>query len=65
MHRQRRGHIFSVQLQIGNTDPQLMLWIQRHFNGSLNLERRHNAKHQDVWRWLATSARFTGDRKRD
>lgn len=55
MHRHRSSR-FGAQLQIGNTDPQLMQWIQQRFGGSLNLERRSSAKHQHVWRWIAASA---------
>jgi hypothetical protein len=54
MHRHRK-HICSTQLQVGNTDPQLMQWIQSRFGGSVNLEQRRNVKHQDVWRWLAAA----------
>lgn len=53
MHR-HRGNVYGTQLQIGNTDLLLMQWIQDHFGGSLNLEQRSNAKHQPVWRWLAS-----------
>ncbi len=55
MHKHRADR-FGAQLQIGNTDPLLMQWIQTHFGGSLSLEKRPNAKHQHVWRWIAASA---------
>jgi len=55
MHRHTEDR-FGAQLQIGNTDLLLMQWIQRHFDGSLNLEKRRNAKHQDVWRWTASAS---------
>jgi hypothetical protein len=56
VHRRGTTGIYGLQLQVGNTDPQLMQWIQQRFGGSLKLERRSNPKHQPVWRWWAASA---------
>ena len=55
MHQQPVGHVFALQLQIGNTSPQLMEWIRSKFGGSVNLEKRNNPRHKPVFRWLATA----------
>jgi hypothetical protein len=46
-------HRFGAQLQVGNTDPRLLEWIQSRFGGSVNMERRTNKAHKPVWRWIA------------
>jgi cytochrome c-type biogenesis protein CcmH/NrfF len=56
VHRHRQAGIYGMQLQVGNTDPQLMQWMHQRFGGTLKLERRANPKHQPVWRWWAASA---------
>lgn len=51
--RNQGTHIFSCQVNIGNTDLRLLEWVKDRFGGSINAEARKNPKHKPVWRWCS------------
>lgn len=53
LHHRKGSHVYSCQLQVGNTDARVLEWIQTRFGGSVNLERRNNPKHKLVYRWIS------------
>ncbi len=53
--RRFRGHIYSCQVHVGNTDPRLLQWIEARFGGYVHFEPRaaHQSHQKPMWRWYA------------
>jgi hypothetical protein len=49
------NHKFGCSLNVGNTDPRLLHWIQARFGGSVRHEGRASMRWKPVYRWKANA----------
>lgn len=52
--KQRKGKFvyYTLFMQVANTDPKLMLWIQEIFGGNVRPRKLCRSNKRNVWQWV-------------
>lgn len=43
---------YRLRIKITSTDYSVLEWMQKHFDGSINLSRKGTEKHKEAWDWI-------------
>ena len=51
----RKNHLYSLRLQVGNSERRLIDWLQENFGGSVHILRKKKGKKRPAWQWVLGS----------